>query len=707
MKRLISGLFLASTFWLAADANEIQPSHPAFAQTAPSEALFYRFYDRQIPLQVRENTIGVAFKSPEGGSSRSIPAYLMLQRVLLQRGETRGIDGDLEVQPLGENYAAINLDDRNTIEKVSQLIQQQSYVETTLPVLTVTDNPDTEIVLPNEIIVSFEPELSAEEQSAILQTQDLEPLRSLRFTDDRILVRAQSATGLAVLQVANRLNTVPGIRSATPNFIQSTAIRQSHPLSIQQAKHLGNDLSVLAKNISPHATERFHMASLTLTPLSHPHSFITPHSLASTFTTQLLPQQWHLDSTPQRGESLPRTDIRAKEAWNLSNGGEGIVVATIDSLIQWDHPDFAQNLYEVGDQTDLLPGETHGWDFAQNDSDTRISTAELGMLLPHFRNTFNLDDDRLLKIYHQDARDIQRSEPKIPRSQIARQIRENLQAETAAEFHGTWVTGVIAAHPSNGEGVLGVAPNAKILPVRVFGVGGAVSSSAIVEAIGYAAVRDADIINLSLGRLLPDQETADVIAEIAATHPHLTFVASAGNSDLNTAMFPAILPEVIAVGATTLEGHRSGYSNYGAGLDVVAPGGDTSVSAAGGILTTGGTTQVFWETVSPPSVPWGFAVDSKGEYVRVQGTSFSAPIVSGIVALMKGAHPQLSRDRAIEILKQTASYDTLVVSPADMESYREQHQSGTATISDLQYFFGSGLVNAEAAVRAVLSEPTP
>jgi serine protease len=667
MKRLISGLFLASTFWLAADTNAIRlSSHLAFAQTAATDSLFYRFYDRQIPLTVREKTIGVAFKSPEDSGSRSIPAYLMLQRVLLQSSETRGIDLDIQVQPLGENYASIELDDRSTVEEVSQLIRQQSYVETTLPVLTVADNPNTEIVLPNEIVVSFESELSPEDRAAILQTQDLEQLRSLRFTRDRIVVRAKSATGLSVLEVADRLNTVPGIRSATPNFIQSTSIRQSHSLTS------------------------------------------SPPLRSATFIAQLLPQQWHLDSTSQRGENLPRTDIRAKEAWELSNGGEGIVVATIDSLIQWDRPDFAPNLYEVGDRADLLPGETHGWDFAQNDGDTRISPAELGMLLPHFRNTFNLDDDRLLKIYKRDAREIQQSEPRLSRSDIAQQIRDNLQAETAGEFHGTWVTGVIAAHPDNGEGVLGVAPNAKILPVRVFGVGGAVSSSAIVEAIGYAASRDADIINLSLGRLLPDRETADTIAEIAANHPEIVFVASAGNADTNAAMFPAIVPEVIAVGATTLEGHRAPYSNYGEGLDVVAPGGDTSISADGGILTTGGTTQGFWENLSPPSDPWGFAVDPKGEYVRVQGTSFSAPIVSGIVALMKGADPQLSRDRAIAILKQTASYDALAVSPTDLESYQElQKQAGTGTVSDRQYFFGSGLVNAEAAIRDVLSEPTP
>lgn len=672
MKRPLSLVCLASTVWLAASPPKLSFSDVAVAQTAPTNELFYRFYDRQIPLEVRENTIGVAFKATEDGGSRSIPPYLMLQRALMQSGETRGLDRAIEVQPLGDNYAAIDLDDDATAEEVTQLIRQQSYVESTLPVLTLADDPEAEILLPNEIIVSFESGLSEERQAEILASENLERVRSLRFTPNRAIVRDRSATGLAILQVADRLNDVPGIRSATPNFIQSTSIRQNRSIA---AVSSGMDRAKPLQTPNPQRQ--------------------TP--IAATFTAQFLPQQWHLDSTPQRGETLPRTDIRAKEAWELSNGGEGVVIAVIDSLIQWDNPDLAQRLYEVGDRPDLLPGETRGWDFAQNDGDTRISAQELGMLLPHFRNTFNLDDDRLLKIYKRDARDIQNSEPGLSRSDIAQRVRDNLQIETAAEFHGTWVAGVVAANSQEGDGVLGVAPNAKILPVRVFGVGGAVTSSAIVEAIGYAAARDADVINLSLGRLLPDAETADAIAEITANNPDVVFVASAGNADLNTAMFPAIVPEVIAVGATTLEGQRASYSNYGEGLDVVAPGGDTSVSAAGGILTTGGTTQVFWENISPPSDPWGFGIDPRGEYVSVQGTSFSAPAVSGVVALMKGIDPQLSRDRAIAILKETASYDALEVPPTDPSSGK---------IPVRQYFFGSGLVDAEAAVRRVLAERT-
>ncbi len=70
---------------------------------------------------------------------------------------------------------------------------------------------------------------------------------------------------------------------------------------------------------------------------------------------------------------------------------------------------------------------------------------------------------------------------------------------------------MVAANPQAPGGVVGVVPNAKILPVQVFGLGGEISGDALVESIGYAAARGADIINLSLGSLLPTQAEADQI----------------------------------------------------------------------------------------------------------------------------------------------------------------------------------------------------
>ncbi|GAA6623528.1 S8 family serine peptidase [Scytonema sp. NUACC26] len=114
-------------------------------------------------------------------------------------------------------------------------------------------------------------------------------------------------------------------------------------------------------------------------------------------------------------------------------------------------------------------------------------------------------------------------------------------------------------------------------------------------------------------------------------------------------------------------------------------------------------------------------LDPIGKYVQVQGTSFSAPIVSGVVALMKGEDPKrrLSREEMVSILKKTATYDRLNLSKADVNRYRLQKEVGFGTVVDApvsrpsgifaktkpvsaqEYFFGRGLVNADAAVASV------
>jgi serine protease len=147
--------------------------------------------------------------------------------------------------------------------------------------------------------------------------------------------------------------------------------------------------------------------------------------------------------------------------------------------------------------------------------------------------------------------------------------------------------------------LLGVAPNAQILPVLVFGLNGSFIPSAYIEALGYAADRGADIINLSLGGMLPTEAEESAIADLLKAYPKLVIVAAAGNSSNNSVAYPAGYSGVLAVGATNLMGQRAPYSNYGQGLDVVAPGGDLGTpSLLGGIPTTGGTwLNAFWQGI--------------------------------------------------------------------------------------------------------------
>ena len=132
----------------------------------------------------------------------------------------------------------------------------------------------------------------------------------------------------------------------------------------------------------------------------------------------------------------------------------------------------------------------------------------------------------------------------------------------------------------------------------------------------------------------------------------------------------------------------------------------TSAGWLGGIPTTGGTwMDIFWRGLAFPKSRWSKTVDYKGKYWWMQGTSFSSPAVAGVVALMKGEDTgnQLNRVQLIDILKSTAGYQGLNISEKEQKQYRTlvDKRAIPDSVTNKQFFFGSGLINADAAVRAV------
>ena len=680
------------------------------------EDTYYTFYDQQISLVERGDQIAVKFASEAADGRDLEPAYLKLQRTLqsanLSSARSLAAPVEVKVSPLGEQYALITLPS-TTDETGDRVVQQleQSYIEATLPVLSRQNEQDS-IIVTSEMVVSFESDTTEAEASALLDRYGLKIIRPLQFSKGRYLVSAPNLEGKAVLSAANQLNSVPSILSATPNFVQSLPY-QVTPLDALAAEPESGSSSLEDVALSPAVKD-------------------------SPFPNSLLPLQWYLNSESLRPGSEARTDVQAIEAWQKGSEGEGAVVAVIDSLIQWDHPDLKDNIYGVPDTVEnRLPGEVNGWDFSNNkvtcdglsncalgDGDTRISEAEIALMRPDFQRAIALSDEDLLAAYPDADEYIQYNLPHYSVEQRANYIRRFIQNNVAGEFHGTWSAGVIAAKPA-AQGMVGVAPNAKILPVRVFGLGGSVTAASLIEALGYAAARDVDVVNFSLGGMLPSRDFTDQIFSVLDANPDMVIVASAGNDSVDGVSFPAAVPGVISVGATNLDGHRTFYSSYGAGLSVVGPGGETVQRLSEGILTAGGTwVDGFWQGIDRPSQSWGPAIDPLGQYVSVQGTSFSAPAVSGVMALMKGADRdrQLTRDRLLEILANTSSYDGLEITQADANEYRLQAAVGFDTIavpgfpksrtsgikqafepvSPETYFYGEGLVNAAAAVDAVV-----
>jgi serine protease len=217
--------------------------------------------------------------------------------------------------------------------------------------------------------------------------------------------------------------------------------------------------------------------------------------------------------------------------------------------------------------------------------------------------------------------------------------------------HGTFVASVIAATIDNGIAGASVAPRASILPVRVLGVDGFGTSSQVAEGIHFAIRERARVINLSLGGTQGASSMAEAVA--AAGRAGVVVVAAAGNDADESVFddelgrdvaFPARYPQAIAVGATGFGDQRASYSNFGPSLDIMAPGGDgndfVAENVRDGILATS-----FLHDPRDGQTLYGA--------FWANGTSFAAPHVAGVAALLIGLgvdDPQAVR----VMLEQTA-----------------------------------------------------
>ena len=197
--------------------------------------------------------------------------------------------------------------------------------------------------------------------------------------------------------------------------------------------------------------------------------------------------------------------------------------------------------------------------------------------------------------------------------------------------HGTHVAGTIAQTTDNGYGVAGVAWGASIMPVKVLGNSGSGSMWGVAQGMLHACTNGADVINMSLGSWGSSQYIADAID--ACHDEDVVLVAATGNNGANSLNYPARRDGIIAVGATYEGGGRSSYSNYGSGMELVAPG-----------------SAILQETPSG----WG----------TYYGTSMATPHVAGVAALVRGAGIE-SHEEVREILQETAvdwgnsGYDTV------------------------------------------------
>jgi serine protease len=225
------------------------------------------------------------------------------------------------------------------------------------------------------------------------------------------------------------------------------------------------------------------------------------------------------------------------------------------------------------------------------------------------------------------------------------------------EGHGTFVSGMLAESTNNGIGLTGLAYGASIMPVRVLDASGWGDASTISKGIRYAVKHHAQVINLSL-EFPPDVTASDIPGIVSAIHfAHdrgVVVVGASGNESDSQIAYPARDSDTISVGATTLDRCLADYSNGGAKLDLVAPGGgnDATLQGDASCHPERNLPDIYQMTFGDPSSPNKFGFPG-GWY----GTSMAAPQVSAAAAMVIasgviGRHP--SPAQILARLEQTA-----------------------------------------------------
>jgi subtilisin family serine protease len=299
--------------------------------------------------------------------------------------------------------------------------------------------------------------------------------------------------------------------------------------------------------------------------------YIVQHDVGSLPNDERFPELWGLDNTGQVSWGTPDADIDGPEAWSLETGNTGVVVAVIDSGVDYTHPDIAANMFRnvVDCNDDLVDDDGNGF----------------------------VDDCYGIDTVNGD------SDPMDDRG------------------HGTHVAGIIGAAGDNSVGVTGVTWSVGILACKSLDALGSGPISAAIACLDYVAglrARGVNIVatNNSWGGGEFSQALVDAIQASG-----VLFVTTAGNSGRSLDGAPRYpcsyaLESVVCTAATGPDDQRTPFSNYGAVVELAAPGQDI------------------------------LSLEPGGGYVTLSGTSMAAPYVTGVAALLFAHFPGIDASAA-------------------------------------------------------------
>jgi subtilisin family serine protease len=352
-------------------------------------------------------------------------------------------------------------------------------------------------------------------------------------------------------------------------------------------------------------------------------------------------QQWSLQNTGQQG-GTPGADIRATAAWNVTTGNPSIVVAVMDSGIDYNHPDLYQNIWL--NQAEIPKSRLKK--LVDVDHDGYISFADLNnpinwgpykiepgpngivtaaqILAPMVLNEQGQDSGQGGWAYPGNTQD---GDTAHPNDFIGWNFVTNTNNPYDDFSHGTAVAGIIGAKGNNGVGVAGIDWQAQLMAVKFISAGGNGTIGNFISGLNYAVAHGARISNNSWDGAAADPFLEQAIAN-AQSHGDI-FVAAAGNNGSNNDTspdYPASFPldNIVAVAATDNTDHLAGFSDYGPqSVALAAPGAD--------ILS---------------ALP-------QDNYGSFSGTSMATPEVTGVLALVWGQHPNWNYHQVIHQILST------------------------------------------------------
>jgi subtilisin family serine protease len=303
----------------------------------------------------------------------------------------------------------------------------------------------------------------------------------------------------------------------------------------------------------------------------------------------------------RNGSQTYHSKVKANDAWELTTGDASQIIGIIDTGVDWEHEDLAENIWKntaeipdngIDDDNNGFVDDVRGWDFVNDDNNPK-------------------DDNS----------------------------------------HGTHVAGIAGAKTNNDIGIAGITWNAKLMPIKVMQSSGRGSWSDIAQGAAYSAENGATIINMSLGGY---SESLTMKTTLENAYHYSVLVAAAGNDGicigagecLGMPMFPACYPWVLGVQAATSNGGRATWSNFD-------PTGPTDFNNPFGYN---------YEVLAPGSNIYSTIPGNKYRYLS--GTSMATPIVSGAVALIKSYLPNISTEELFARIIQASGSGVLDIEEA-------------------------------------------